>query len=166
MLILILSVGLPHWRYHAETVAMLTFSGFHADRPSRTSLVPPIASTEVRRRIVCQIYVMDKLLATLVGRPPLLTRRFCAITIPLDLDDTALLSDKQTFQKHLLKVDAEGWALNGEIRSTSILRVRTKLALVRDEILEVRLSYSEEYGIDDILYEMPLLIPLPIVASQ
>lgn len=115
-----------------------------------------MASKEARRRIVCQIFIADKFLAAFVGRPALLTRRFCSIQLPLDLDDGALLSDKETFQRHLLRVDSGGWDMDGRLHSASILRVRTLIALVRDEILEIGLSYVEDHGIDDIMYEKRL----------
>ncbi|EHK42515.1 hypothetical protein TRIATDRAFT_137434, partial [Trichoderma atroviride IMI 206040] len=147
--------SLPYWKFHAETAAMLTFSGFHVDRrcgPS-TSLSKPMASisTEARRRIVCQIFIADKFLAAFVGRPALLTRRFCSIQLPLDLDDGVLLSDKDTFQRHLLRLDNDGWDTDGRLHSASILRVRTMVALIRDEILEIGLSYVETYKMEDIM---------------
>ncbi|PNP43638.1 hypothetical protein TGAMA5MH_04610 [Trichoderma gamsii] len=146
-------IGLPYWKFHAETTAMLIFSGFHVDRPfgpSNTSS-KSMASAEARRRIVCQIFIADKFLATFVGRPALLTRRFCSIQLPLDLDDVALLSDKETFQRHLLRVDNDGWDMDGRLHPASVLRVRTMVALIRDEILEIGLSYVEDHSIDDII---------------
>lgn len=136
---------------------MLTFSGFHVDRPCgpSTASSKPIASMEAPRRIVCQIFIADKFLATFVGRPALLTRRFCSIQLPLDLDDGALLSDKETFQRHLLRVDSNGWDIDGRLHPASVLRVRTLVALIRDEILEIGLSYVEDHSIDDIVYEEP-----------
>ncbi|KAK1252161.1 hypothetical protein MKX08_003348 [Trichoderma sp. CBMAI-0020] len=153
--------SLPYWKFHAETAAMLTFSGFHVDRPCGTSTPSskPIASisTEARRRIVCQIFIADKFLAAFVGRPALLTRRFCSLQLPLDFDDAVLLSDKETFQRHLLRLDNGGWDMDGRLHSVSILRVRTMIAIIRDEILEIGLSYVE-HNLDDIMYETQMLI--------
>ncbi|KAM0445206.1 hypothetical protein ACHAO4_009911 [Trichoderma viride] len=145
--------SLPYWKFHAETVAMLTFSGFHVDRSSGPSTVSSksMASMEARRRIVCQIFITDKFLAAFVGRPALLTRRFCSIQLPLDLDDRVLLSDKETFQRHLSRLDNSGWNMDGRLHSASILRVRTMVALIRDEILEIGLSYVETHKMEDII---------------
>lgn len=110
-----------------------------------------MASLEARRRIVCQIFIVDKFLATFVGRPALLTRRFCSIELPLDLDDSVLLSDKETFQRYLLHLDDDGWGKDSQLHPASILRVRTRVALIRDEILEIGLSYVENYNINDIM---------------
>lgn len=133
---------------------MLTFSGFHVNR-SRDSLAASSQSTvsmEARRRVACQIFIVDKFLATFVGRPPLLTRRFCSMELPLDLDDTALLSDKETFQRQLQRLDPGGWDTDARLHSSSLLRVRMMVALVRDEILEVMLDQNENYAVNDITY--------------
>ena len=134
---------------------MLTFSGFHDNRSGNLSM-PSSGSTaaiEARRRIGCQIFVVDKFLATFFGRPPLLTRRFCSIQLPLDLDDATLLSDGETFQRHIQRLETNGWNVDGQVRSSSLLRVRMMMALVRDEILEVVLDQNGEHVIDDIMYE-------------
>lgn len=144
---------------------MLTFSGFHADGSSDpfTGASEPMASTEARRRVVCQIFIVDKFLATFVGRPPLLTRRYCSVKLPLDLDDTILLSDKETFQRQLLRLDADGWDMEGRLHPSSILRVRTMIALIRDELLEIGLSFTGNHDIDKIMYEKLLSLPLSMV---
>ncbi|KAF4439092.1 hypothetical protein FACUT_4446 [Fusarium acutatum] len=142
--------SLPYWKFHAETVAMLTFSGLH---DSRAKSSPHISSvpTEIRRRIGCQVFVVDKFLATFVGRPPLLTRRFCSIKSPLDLEESALLSDRQTFQRKSQLLDQDGWNTDGRIYSSSLLRVRMIIALARDEILEVVLAQDGVYGITEVM---------------
>ncbi|VUC25216.1 unnamed protein product [Clonostachys rosea] len=145
--------SLPYWKFHAETVAMLTFAGYHDDRSrdavaSVSETTPPL---EARRRIMCQIFIVDKNLATFVGRPPLLTRRFCSIKLPLDLDDTALVSDIEGFQEQVRALDSNGWNQSGHIHSSSILRFRMMVALIRDAILEIGLGYSDDSTIDDIM---------------
>ncbi|KAF5561442.1 transcription factor [Fusarium phyllophilum] len=141
--------SLPHWKFHAETVAMLTFSGLHDNRAKslpNASSVP----TEIRRRIGCQVFVVDKFLATFIGRPPLLTRRFCSIKGPLDLEEAALLSDRETFQRKSQLLDHDGWNTDGRIYSSSLLRVRMMIAQARDEILEVVLAQDGAYGTTEV----------------
>ncbi|KAK2594915.1 hypothetical protein QQS21_007363 [Conoideocrella luteorostrata] len=144
--------SLPYWKFHAETVAMLTFSGLHDDQPRDSFAAPsePMISMEARRRVRCQIFIVDKFLATFVGRPPLLTRRFCSMKLPLDLDETALLSDKKTFRGHLQRLDSDGWNVDGKFHSSTLLRIRMMVALIRDEILEIGLAQNESPSIDDI----------------
>ncbi|TVY74340.1 Sorbicillinoid biosynthetic cluster transcription factor sor3 [Fusarium oxysporum f. sp. cubense] len=142
--------SLPYWKFHAETVAMLTFSGLHDNRSKSSQNVSSVP-TEIRRRIGCQIFIVDKFLATFVGRPPLLTRKFCSIKSPLDLEESALLSDKETFQRQSQRLDRYGWNTDGRIYSSSLLRVRMMIALVRDEILEVVLAQDTHSSITDIM---------------
>ncbi|KAF5591080.1 transcription factor [Fusarium pseudoanthophilum] len=142
--------SLPYWKFHAEAVAMLTFSGLH-DTQTKSSAHMSSVPTEIRRRIGCQVFVVDKFLATFVGRPPLLTRRFCSIKVPLDLEETALLSDRETFQSRSQLLDQDGWNKDGCIYSGSLLRVRMMIALVRDEILEVVLAKDGDYGIAEVM---------------
>lgn len=108
---------------------------------------------EVRRRVGCQVFIVDKFLATFVGRPPLLTQRFCALKLPLDLDDATLPLDKETFERQLHLLGPDGWGMDGRFHSSTLLRVRMMVALIRDEILEIVLSPSENHVIDDIMYE-------------
>ncbi|KAG5808549.1 hypothetical protein H9Q74_002527 [Fusarium xylarioides] len=142
--------SLPYWKFHAETVAMLTFSGLH---DNRTKSSPHMSSVpiEIRRRIGCQVFVVDKFLATFIGRPPLLTRRFCSIKSPLDLEESALLSDRATFRSKSQLLDQNGWNTDGRIYSSSLLRVRMMIALARDEILEVVLAQDGAYSIAEIM---------------
>ncbi|KAH7203247.1 hypothetical protein BKA60DRAFT_527185 [Fusarium oxysporum] len=142
--------SLPYWKFHAETVAMLTFSGLHDNRSKSSQNVSSVP-TEIRRRIGCQIFIVDKFLATFVGRPPLLTRKFCSIKSPLDLEESALLSDKETSQRQSRRLDRDGWNTDGRIYSSSLLRVRMMIALVRDEILEVVLAQDTHSSITDIM---------------
>ncbi|KAF5648974.1 transcription factor [Fusarium sp. NRRL 52700] len=142
--------SLPYWKFHAETVAMLTFSGLHDNRVKSTSQMSSVP-TEIRSRIGCQVFVVDKFLATFVGRPPLLTRRFCSIRSPLDLEESALLSDRETFQRSSQLLDQDGWNTDGRIYSSSLLRVRMMIALARDEILEVVLAQDGAYGITEVM---------------
>ncbi|KAF5243408.1 hypothetical protein FANTH_8230 [Fusarium anthophilum] len=140
--------SLPYWKFHAETVAMLTFSGLHDNRSStNVSSIP----TEIRRRIGCQVFIVDKFLATFSGRPPLLTRRFCFMNLPLDLEESVLLSDKAASQRQSQHLDQDGWNVNGRIYSSSLLRVRMMIALLRDQILEVAFAQDGDYGITDMM---------------
>lgn len=62
-----------------------------------------------------------------------------------------MLPDKDTFQRQLRRLDPDGWDTEGRFNSGSLLRVRTMVALIRDEILEAVLSQKENHMIDDIM---------------
>ncbi|RFN51338.1 transcription factor [Fusarium flagelliforme] len=145
-------VGLPFWKFHAETVAMLTFAGRH-DNCSK-NLRGPTHTTipcEILRRFSCQVFITDKFLATLVGRPPLLSRRFCSVELPLDIDDVALLADKESFNRCRESLALDGWATDGRFRAVTVLRIRMKIALIRDKILEFVMGYNCVHDNRDLL---------------
>lgn len=144
-----MNAGLPFWKSHAEAVAMLTFSG-HGDRQGDAA-VGKTAGMQMRRRVACQIFVMDKFLSSFLGRTPLLTRRFCALPLPLDLDDAALRVDARSFQRQMDELDIRGWNTHGGFYAGSLLRVRLVLSLVRDEMLEAVLGSGEHHSVDDIM---------------
>ncbi|KAF5622012.1 hypothetical protein F25303_12195 [Fusarium sp. NRRL 25303] len=150
MLFLMYKRSVLHAWMHGETIAMLTFSGLHDNRAKSAPHMSSVP-TEIRRRIGCQVFVVDKFLATFVGRPPLLTRRFCSIKSPLDLEESALLSDKETFQRRSQLLDQDGWNTDGRIYSSSLLRVRMMIALARDKILEVVLAQDGTYGVTEVM---------------
>ncbi|RGP70118.1 transcription factor [Fusarium sporotrichioides] len=136
-------VGLPYWKFHAETVAMLTFAGRH-DNCSK-NLRGPTHTTipcEILRRFSCSVFITDKFLATLVGRPPLLSRRFCSVELPLDIDDVALLTDKDSFDRCRESLNLDGWAVDSCFRAVTVLRIRMKIALIRDRILEFVMGHN------------------------
>jgi len=130
---------------------MLTFVGLHVQTKPKLDPCEPTASSEVYRRLFCQIYIMDKVIATFVGRPPLLAWKYCTTPLPLDLDDEQLLSKsadlKQTFQN----LDRYGWNKRPQLRASTILRARTMIAIAREEILEIALGRAEFYTCDSIM---------------
>ncbi|KAJ4012332.1 hypothetical protein NW752_008006 [Fusarium irregulare] len=135
--------SLPFWKFHAETVAMLTFAGRH-DNCSKNLRGPTYTTIpcEILRRFSCQVFITDKFLATLVGRPPLLSRRFCSVELPLDIDDVTLLTDKESFDRCRESLDLDGWATDGRFRAVTVLRIRMKIALIRDRILEFVMGHN------------------------
>jgi hypothetical protein len=110
--------------------------------------VPSIAA-EARKRVFAAVFRMDKGVATFTGRPPLFSRRYTTPqSLPLDVSDEALLAGGETLARAIASLDENGFNTDGKIYSPTILRARTLLALVRDEILEIALGFNEP---DDIL---------------
>lgn len=114
---------------------MLTFLGLHIGNPVDALYKPNILS-EIRRRLFWQLYIIDKSIATFVGRPPLLAWKHCTTPLPLDLDDKELLLDLYENEQ-----GAEMSRLHDEnsvptIGASTILRARASIAIVREEILD------------------------------
>lgn len=124
---------------------MLTFLGLHAQCSPVHDIITPLS--EIRKRLFCQIYIMDKVTATFCGRPSLLAKRYCKARQPIVIDDDALCYGRRqtaaawwgAAQEVSRSEDA---ALN--VQPVTILRARHSLAENREDILElINASYCE-----------------------
>ena len=126
------------WRLHGQHVALATYLGMHTIQQD-TSYFPTVAS-EARRRLISQVFVIDKVAASFSGRPPLLSRKYMLTPPPLDLGDEVLFSSPEVIAKAVEALDERGWNQEGKFYSTTIVRARRMLASVLDEIMEVSLG--------------------------
>ncbi|KAI1082156.1 hypothetical protein F5B20DRAFT_532246 [Whalleya microplaca] len=147
-----MSVGdanLSTWRYHAETVALLTFLGFHV--PEEGSTYQPTFSSELKRRFFYHMYTMGMVIVSFTGRPPLISRRFISPPLPLDISDEDLLSSSETFKKAIKRLDDKGWNTDGVVHSCTHLRARAMIASIREEIFEIALSSAQIASVGTLL---------------
>ncbi|OGM41845.1 hypothetical protein ABOM_009633 [Aspergillus bombycis] len=92
-----------------------------------------------QRRCFAVVYSMDKTIATILGRPPSMTRHYCVLKPPLDIDDDV---DPPNYERSLQMLDSNGWNTDGKRRPSTIVRLRFLLATVREEILELHLGVN------------------------
>ncbi|KAM5343248.1 hypothetical protein ACJ41O_014214 [Fusarium nematophilum] len=130
--------GLLCWRYHADTVSLMTFLGLHVGS-DKADYVPSLCS-ENKRRLSSRIFTIDKVMVSFTGRPPLLGRRYFSTPLPLDIRDEDLLGDKETLDRAVRDLDEYGWNRNGELHSATLTRARVQIAIIRDELLEIALG--------------------------
>lgn len=141
--------GLICWRQLGDLVSVATALGLHRDSDSG----PITVASEVRRRVYAAVFNIDKVFATFLGRPPLISGRYNSTPLPLDLSDEALLGKEESFREAIEALDPRGWNTDNQIYSTTILRARTVFNFIRDEILALalgsqgeNLANSVEYG--------------------
>lgn len=144
------------WRCQGDCIALLTYLGLHTD--SGNEPYEPTASTEARRRLVSQIFNIDKVSASFSGRPPLLSRRYLLTPLPLDLDDEDLMGDKERLSRAIANLDSDGWGQDGKLYSTTILRARFVLCRNKDEIMELALGHRSLITVDKLLSVLPAVI--------
>lgn len=118
-----------------ELVSSLYTTGIHQDR--RDDREYPGFMYQWRRRCFTAVYSIDKTIATILGRPPLINRHYCVLDPPLDVDDD--LPGPQ-LQAELGSLDEHGWNTDGKRRSTTFIRLQYLLATVREEVLEALLG--------------------------
>lgn len=90
---------------------------------------------------------MDKMVATFVGRPPLMNSKFCSPTAPLDLSDADLVAGGDVLNKAISELDSAGWNTKGMQHLVTPTRLRYQLAIIREETLEVVLGTHEQHNL-------------------
>ncbi|OAA74181.1 Fungal transcriptional regulatory protein [Cordyceps fumosorosea ARSEF 2679] len=132
------SLGLPMWEAHGANVAYMVFLGLHAQE--NTSQYTPTAWSENNRRMAAGTFVFDKLGVMLTGRPPLISHRYYTAPLPLDLRDEDLIAGSTTLANAINSLDERGWNTEGGLYSATVVRARTMMALIRDEVIELTMS--------------------------
>lgn len=100
--------------------------------------------TELHKRQFARVFVREKTVASLTGRPPLLGRRHSTCQLPLDLSDEQLMADEPELSNIKSKLDANGWNTSGELYASTWARALLLMSLVREEVLEISLSISDD----------------------
>lgn len=134
--------GYSTWRGGAETVALVTFLGMHAESNS-PSYEPSLAS-ESRRRLFAQMFVAEKIAMVFTGRPPRLSHRYAFTPLPLDLGDDGLLRGGEAVRMAVEALDENGWNTSGKMHSATVVRARYILALIRDELVEIGIGKARQ----------------------
>jgi hypothetical protein len=104
----------------------------------------PFFITEFRKRMFIQAYVNDKFTATFVGRPPRLSRQYCLLQLPLDLNDDQIMADEFDPDLILASLDDDGWNQRGTVHRCTFARIFAQNAQIREEILELSLGVIEQ----------------------
>ncbi|KAJ5514051.1 Acyl-CoA N-acyltransferase [Penicillium fimorum] len=100
-----------------------------------------------RRRCFVAAFYMDKMIASFVGRPPLMNGRFCTLAAPLDLSDEVLIAGGDVLRKAISELDSAGWNTQGKLHLVTPTRLRFQLAIIREETLEVVLGTREQHNL-------------------
>ncbi|KAM5355048.1 hypothetical protein ACJ41O_001694 [Fusarium nematophilum] len=117
---------------------MFIYIGLH-DVQNSPEYKPTLAS-EYRRRLIAQIFSMDKSGVTFTGRPPLISRRYCSTPLPLDIADEDLIADADTLMRAVDNLDAQGWNTKGDVYPATFMRARALFSILRDELIELGLG--------------------------
>lgn len=96
-------------------------------------------------------YSMDKDLATILDRPPRISRRYCNFRFPLDLHWEDVVADPPVRDAAIRLLGPDGWDTQ-EHAGHGCSRPRAFLlsSILREMILEVSLSYSVD-NLEDIV---------------
>jgi hypothetical protein len=112
--------------------------GFHKGLKHGESGPPYLV--ELRKRVIALAHERDKELATFVGRPPHLSRRYCTVDLPLDIPDSAILGPVENFEAARARLSENGWSEDVMAHPAARLRAILLLSIIREEVLELSLG--------------------------
>lgn len=126
------------WSLMGELSSAIIALGFHKGFQGEEARTPYLI--ELRKRVVATAHELDKGLATFVGRPPHLSRRYCTMDLPLDLPDSIIIGPIEQFEAALAKLDENGWSGNPMVNTAARHRAMALLSVIREEVLELSLG--------------------------
>ncbi|KAF2197230.1 hypothetical protein GQ43DRAFT_444426 [Delitschia confertaspora ATCC 74209] len=127
-----------NWQKSSYILQAVTAFGLHQE--IKVDAHTPFFMTEFRKRLFTACYENDKFNASFVGRPPRLTRHYSLLQLPLDLNDSQLMSDGLDLQTALNSLDKNGWNQRGAIQCCTLSRIFACNAVIMEEILEISLG--------------------------
>jgi hypothetical protein len=126
------------WRLMGDLASVVVALGYHGtpqDEPQVTLYLQ-----EFRKRALAGAHELDIGLATFVGRPPHLSRRYIGLGIALDLPGSVLLGPPEALEVAITKLDSNGWNQDGLVYATTRIRCVSMLVEIREGALELSLG--------------------------
>ncbi|KAF4957513.1 hypothetical protein FSARC_11281 [Fusarium sarcochroum] len=155
--------SLACWASHAETVAMMTYLGVHAENDV-TPYKPSLCS-EFKRRLFGRIHNLDKSVVAFTGRPPLLNPHFCTTPPPLDLSDEELYAGGAVLERAVANLDPNGWNTRGGVYPSSLCKAGYLMAVILNEILGITLGSGSNATVETLRHlkqrELDVIAQLP-----
>ncbi|KAJ5100108.1 hypothetical protein N7532_007109 [Penicillium argentinense] len=129
------------WRKLGELSTTVFALGLHQNSSDNV----PLFIAELRKRIMVGSFTIDKILATFLGRPPLISWRYCDIQLPLDLSFEEMIEDPPLLNAKIARLERNGgWNEEGTIRKGAWARVALFRSILREKVLELSLSFRVE----------------------
>ena len=123
-------------------MSSVTALGLH--REPKDAYPDNFMALELRKRQFIGVFVTDKTMAAMSGRPPLLSRRYSTCHLPHDISDDELNAAEPRLSEIKSKLDSHGWSTSGEVYPSTWARGLLLMNIIREEVLEVTLDASNE----------------------
>ncbi|KAF7595560.1 hypothetical protein BBP40_005595 [Aspergillus hancockii] len=124
------------WKMLGDITTITFALGLHQSEVDETV---PFFLAEVRKRAMAGAYILDKDIATFLGRPPRILWRYCNIQYPLDLSYDEVVAEPTIRDAIIRKLDANGWNVEGSLDKGSLPRTSLMLATIREKVLDLSL---------------------------
>lgn len=120
--------------------------GLHQDRDMPPHI--PYYQYDLRRRYAATLFGEDKVLSTLLGRPPRIAGRYSYNIMCADIDDRDLYLQGNKLDEKLQDLDENGWNKDGKFRGATSKRLKVIVCQFREEVLEICLGAHQDdiYG--------------------
>lgn len=135
-------LGYLLWKRHGSLVSSVTALGLH--REPKEDYPENFMASELRKRQFIGVFVTDKTMAAMSGRPPLLSRRYSTCQLPLDISEDELIAEEPRLSEIKSKLDSHGWNTSGEVYPSTWARGLLLMNIIREEVLEITLDASNE----------------------
>lgn len=119
---------------HSAVIAM----GLH--QAIKTNDKVPFFLAELRKRAFLVAYFGEISLATLLGRPPRLSYRYCTISTPLDLTESQLVQTGDALEATLSSLDDQGFNTAGLMQRNTAVRTCLHSTMRREDIIDLALG--------------------------
>ncbi|KAH8702479.1 putative C6 transcription factor [Talaromyces proteolyticus] len=126
------------WRQVGVLASTLFTAGLHRGSDDDC----PFFLSQWRAICFASSFVYDKSMATFMGRPPLISSRYCKISAPLDIGEEDIVAGPEALGRAFAQMDPLGWNKTAS-HATSLLRMRFFQSLVREEVLDVVLGQKQ-----------------------
>lgn len=142
---------LGHWAWQrlGDISTDIFALGLHQD--ARNGFSGPDYLQQARRKVFAAAYRIDKSICIFFGRPPRISGHYCNISPPLDIGDEVFLIPGRALET-MSCLDPQGWNLDAKLRPASWLRVRLKIARLKEKVLELSLNGNGTDRVSQIRY--------------
>lgn len=121
------------WRRLGEIATDIFALGWHQEQSNYV----PFFLAESRKRLFAAAYRCDKSLASFLGRPPRIPKRYCSLVMPFDLGDADLMKGETELKAILATVDQYGWNTDKCLRPAAWIRLRFQQSIFCEDIMEL-----------------------------
>ncbi|KAJ5666574.1 Transcription factor [Penicillium macrosclerotiorum] len=129
------------WKKLGDLATAIFALGLHQDSSQTT----PFFLNELRKRTMVAAFTMDKELATFLGRPPLISWRYCNISYPLDVSFEELLVEPTPTDDVIARLQKnQGWNSKDTLTKGSWARIILLRSIQREKVLELSLGSQSE----------------------
>lgn len=126
------------WQLTGKVAGVVYALGWHNGIKDDDTV--PLYLRETRKRTLCEAYATDIEIATFVGRPPRLNRRYLVLNLPSDVSNSVTLGPTNALEAAIATLGRDGWDRDNAVHPASFARLHCLLNGFREETLELTLG--------------------------